>query len=59
MKENKLLSKEPLAQEIEEFIVNILGINLVSVDGIYYERQEDGQLKNISIDFIPDNKVVN
>lgn len=34
-------------------IPNNMGINLVSVKGIYWEKREDGQLTNLTIDFIP------
>lgn len=40
---------------IEQFIVNQLGINLCSVRGILIERQDDNQIKQIIIDFKPDN----
>lgn len=36
---------------IEEFIVNQLGINLCSVKGITIERQDDNQIKKITINF--------
>lgn len=46
----------PTAKElIEQFIVNQLGINLCSVKGITIDRQEDQQIKQIVIDFKPDN----
>lgn len=41
---------------ISTFIVNQLGINLVAVKDIQVDRQSDGQIKQIKIDFIPDNK---
>ena len=34
-------------------IVNNLGINLCSVEGIDIDRQDDGQIKEIVIKFIP------
>ena len=40
---------------IEQFIVNQLGINLCSVKDITIERQDDNQIKQIIIDFKPDN----
>lgn len=40
-------------QRIETFIVNELGINLCSVKNIDINRQSDGQLKEIKIEFIP------
>ena len=36
-----------------EVIPNHMGINLVSVESISWERQEDGQLKNLTINFTP------
>ena len=42
---------------ISTFIVNQLGINLCAVKSINIDRQEDGQIKEIKIEFIPDNKV--
>ena len=41
--------------ELLKFIPNHLGINLCAVDDIKVERQEDGQLVSIHVDFIPDN----
>lgn len=40
-------------------IPNYMGINLCSVEAISWEKQEDGQLTNLTIHFIPnnDNKV--
>ena len=38
---------------ISSFIVNQLGINLCSVKSINVDRQEDGQIKEIKIEFIP------
>lgn len=38
---------------ISEFIVNRLGINLCSVKSINVDRQEDGQIREIKIEFIP------
>lgn len=40
---------------ISTFIVNQLGINLCSVKSINVDRQDDGQIKEIKIEFIPDN----
>jgi hypothetical protein len=37
-----------------EVIPNNMGINLVSVDSISWNRQNDGQLISLSIDFIPE-----
>lgn len=37
-------------------IPNNLGINLCSVEGIEYEKQEDGQLLTLTVKFIPSNE---
>ena len=42
-------------KQILDFIPNNLGINLCAVDDIKVERQEDGQLVSLHVDFIPDN----
>lgn len=49
--------KDKAEDIISCFIVNQLGINLVAVKDIQVDRQSDGQIKQIKIDFIPDNKV--
>lgn len=36
-------------------IPNNMGINLVSVEGISWQRQDDGQLVNLTIYFKPEN----
>lgn len=36
-----------------EVIPNYMGINLCSVDSITYTKQDDGQLVNLTINFIP------
>jgi hypothetical protein len=36
-----------------EIIPNKMGINLNSVDAISWQKQDDGQLVNLSIHFIP------
>lgn len=41
---------------ISTFIVNQLGINLCAVKSININRQEDGQIKEIKIEFIPSNE---
>jgi hypothetical protein len=41
---------------ISTFIVNQLGINLCAVKSINIDRQEDGQIKEIKIEFIPSNE---
>jgi hypothetical protein len=40
---------------ISGFLVNQLGINLCAVKSIDVDRQEDGQIKEIKIKFIPSN----
>lgn len=55
-KQNNVLQdmkEDTAANKLGEFIVNQLGINLVSVDGIKVERQKDGQITDIHIAFIP------
>ena len=50
---------EQLIEEKNSFISaipNNLGINLSSVKGIEYTRQEDEQLTELKIVFIPNNK---
>lgn len=47
--------KDKAEDIISTFIVNQLGINLVAVKDIQVDRQIDGQIKQIKIDFIPDN----
>ena len=47
---------EELIEENNSFITSIpnnMGINLVSVKGIEYDYQEDGQIKEMKIIFIP------
>mgnify|MGYP003314693052 CR=1 FL=1 len=38
------------------FFPNYWGINLVSVDTITIDKQEDGQMKEVSIKFKPSNQ---
>ena len=38
-----------------DVIPNYMGINLVSVDSISWQKQKDGQLINLTINFIPNN----
>jgi len=46
-------SKEsPLPLEV---IPNYMGVNLCSVDSISWTRQSDGQLVNLTINFVPAN----
>lgn len=56
-KQDPLKPKDKAEDIISTFIVNQLGINLVAVKDIQVDRQSDGQIKQIKIDFIPDNKV--
>lgn len=37
-----------------EIITNNMGINLCAVDSIEWDKQEDGQLKTLTINFIPE-----
>ena len=39
-----------------DIIPNYMGINLCSVDSIIYQKQDDGQLTYLTINFIPNNK---
>lgn len=39
-----------------EVIPNYMGINLCSVDAISWQKQDDGQLTNLTIHFIPAEK---
>ena len=39
-----------------EIIPNNMGINLVSVDAISWQKQDDGQLTNLTIHFIPNKE---
>ena len=36
-------------------IPNYMGINLCSVDAISWQKQDDGQLTNLTIHFIPND----
>ena len=42
-----------------EVIPNYMGINLVSVEAISWTRQDDNQLVNLTIHFIPNNETFN
>lgn len=44
-------SKSPLPLDV---IPNRMGINLQSVDSVSWDKQDDGQLVNLTINFIPD-----
>ena len=55
-------SIDELIKEENPFISSIpnnLGINLCSVEGIEYERRNDGQLESLKILFLPDIKDIN
>lgn len=47
------MKEDPAANKLGEFIVNQLGINLVSVDSIKVKRQDDNQITDIHISLIP------
>ena len=49
------MKEDVAANKLSEFIVNQLGINLVSVDAIKVDRQQDGQITDIHVSFIPAN----
>lgn len=49
----KLSEESNVEDLISVFIVNRLGINLCSVKSINVDRQEDGQIREIKIEFIP------
>ena len=49
----KELQKDNVGNKILNFIPNELGINLCSVKDIIINKQEDEQLTNIQIVFIP------
>ena len=48
------MNKDKLINELETYVVNKLGINLCSVKSINVDRQDDGQLKEIKIEFRPE-----
>ena len=49
------IKKDNTGKTLLAFIPNELGINLCSVEDIDIIRQENGELKSITIRFIPDN----
>ena len=56
MKKDKLIKtieKDSLAEDVAHLIVNKWGINLVAVTSITINRQKDGQLKDLHVEFIP------
>lgn len=44
------MAESPIPLDV---IPNNMGINLCSVDAVSWQRQDDGQLVNISIHFLP------
>ena len=54
-KKLKKLKKDKLGEVLLSFIPNELGINLCSVEDIDIVHQNNGELKSITIRFIPDN----
>ena len=57
MTDKKLMKikKDNVGKTLLSFIPNELGINLCSVEDISIIRQNNGELKSITIRFIPDN----
>lgn len=57
MTDRKLMKikKDNVGKTLLSFIPNELGINLCSVEDISIIRQNNGELKSITIRFIPDN----
>lgn len=51
----EILEDETLCPFPLTVIPNYMGINLCSVESISWEKQDDGQLINLSIQFIPEN----
>ena len=51
----KKLEKDTVGKTLLSFIPNELGINLCSVEDIDIHRQNNGELKSITIRFIPEN----
>lgn len=49
------IKKDDVGKSLLSFIPNELGINLCSVEYIDIIRQNNGELKSITIRFIPDN----
>lgn len=49
----KTIEKDHLAEDVAHLIVNKWGINLVSVKSITINRQKDGQLTDLHVEFIP------
>lgn len=49
----RTIRKDKLADDVASLIVNRWGINLCSVKSIVINRQPDGQLTNLHVEFIP------
>ena len=49
------IKNDNIGKSLLSFIPNELGINLCSVEDINIIRQNNGELKSITIRFIPDN----
>jgi hypothetical protein len=47
------IRKDKLADDVASLIVNRWGINLCSVKSIVINRQPDGQLTDLHVEFIP------
>ena len=50
------LVKDETSKRILNFIPNELGINLCSVKDVIVNRQKDGQIMDIKIEFIPSSE---
>jgi len=50
---NELIENDKECPLPLEVIPNKMGINLCSVDAISWQKQDDGQLTNLTIHFIP------
>ena len=55
-KTEELIKKSGISPLPLEIIPNNMGINLCSVEGLSWTQQEDGQLVNLTIHFIPEIK---
>jgi hypothetical protein len=51
---NELIEKDEKCPLPLEVIPNYMGINLCSVDAISWQKQDDGQLTNLTIHFLPE-----
>lgn len=49
----RTIRKDKLADDVASLIVNRWGINLCSVKSIVINRQPDGQLTDLHVEFIP------